>query len=44
MPHFVASDLALCCLPMSYKMDARLIWVKPVFLQFLCKCFSVVKR
>ena len=24
---FVASDLVLHCLPMSYKKDARLIWV-----------------
>ena len=27
MPHSVASDLGLHCLPMSYKKDARLIWV-----------------
>ena len=27
-PHSVASDLGLHCLPMSYKKDARLIWVK----------------
>ena len=28
MPHFVASDLGLHCLPMSHKKDAKLIWVK----------------
>ena len=28
MPHSVASDMGLHCLPMSYKNDARLIWVK----------------
>ena len=27
MPHFAASDLVLHCLPMSYKKEARLIWV-----------------
>ena len=27
-PHSVASDLARRCLPMSYKKDARHIWVK----------------
>ena len=27
MPHSAASDLILYCLPMSHKMDARLIWV-----------------
>ena len=27
-PRFAASDLILHCLPMSYKKDARLIWVK----------------
>ena len=26
-PRSVASDLGLCCLPMSHKKDARLIWV-----------------
>ena len=29
MPHTVASDLGMHCLPMSHKKDARLIWVKP---------------
>ena len=28
MPHSVASDLGLHCLPLSHKKDARLIWVK----------------
>ena len=28
MPHSVASDLGLHCLPMSHKKDARHIWVK----------------
>ena len=28
MPHCVASDLGLHCLPMSHKKDAKLIWVK----------------
>ena len=28
MPHSVASDLGLHCLPMSHKKDARNIWVK----------------
>ena len=28
MPHSVASDLGLHCLPMSHKKDARRIWVK----------------
>ena len=27
-PRSVVSDLGLCCLHMSHKMDARLIWVK----------------
>ena len=27
-PHVAASHLDLFCLPMSHKMDARLIWVK----------------
>ena len=27
-----ASDLVLDCLPMSHKMDARLIWVHPYLL------------
>ena len=27
-PKFAASHLRLFCLPMSHKMDARLIWVK----------------
>ena len=27
-PHFASSDLGLLCLLMSYKKDARLIWVK----------------
>ena len=30
-PHFAASDLVLHCLPMSHKMEARLIWVKKQF-------------
>ena len=29
MPNSTASDLGLHCLPMSHKMDARLIWVNP---------------
>ena len=28
MPHSVASDLGLHCLPMSHKKDARIIWDK----------------
>ena len=28
MPHFVASDLVVHCLPMSHKKNARLIWIK----------------
>ena len=28
MPHSVASDLGMHCLPKSHKKDARLIWVK----------------
>ena len=28
MPHSVASDLGLHCMPMSHKKDARHIWVK----------------
>ena len=31
MPHSAASDLGLHCLHMSYKKDARLIWVKGWF-------------
>ena len=27
MPHFEASDLVLCRLPMSHKKEARLLWV-----------------
>ena len=27
-PRFAASHLGLFCLPMSHKMDARLIWVE----------------
>ena len=34
MPHYVASDVGLYCLPMSHKKDARLIWIKLV--QCLC--------
>ena len=30
MPHAMASDLGLHCLPMSHKWNARLIWVKPI--------------
>ena len=36
MPHFVASDLGLHCLPMSHKKYTRLIWVKPFWLN---RCF-----
>ena len=32
-PHSVASDLGLHCLPISNKKEARLKWVKSVFLQ-----------
>ena len=32
MPHYVASDLGLHCLPMSHKKDTRLIWVKPIYM------------
>ena len=32
MPHYVASGLGLHSLPMSHKMDARLIWVVMFFL------------
>ena len=28
MLHTAASDLGLCCLSMSHRKDARLIWVK----------------
>ena len=37
MPHSVASDLGLHCLPLSHKKDARLIWVKreTVFFSFV---------
>ena len=36
---FVASDLVLHCLPMSYKKDARLIWVKHMRQEpFLINC------
>ena len=42
MPHFVASDLVLHCLPMSHKKKARLIWVKitkiDVILSITIKC------
>ena len=31
-PHSVASDLALCYLPMSHIKDARHIWVKNAIL------------
>ena len=30
-PHFAASHLGLCCLPMSHKRDARLKWVNGDF-------------
>ena len=33
MPHFVESDLGLHYLPMSYKKNARHIWVK---MQLFC--------
>ena len=38
MPHSVASDLGLHCLPMSHKKDARHIWVK---LQSFCYLIRV---
>ena len=38
MPHYVASDLVLHCLPMSNKIDARLIWVN-----FLLTLYSIMK-
>ena len=34
-PRFAAADLVLHCLPMSHKMDARLIWVNTLFNQNL---------
>ena len=38
MPHYVASDLGLYCLPMSHKKDAMLIWVNLV----QCLCPSIL--
>ena len=37
MPHSVASDQVLHCLPMSHKKEARLIWVNEI-------CFSPHKN
>ena len=34
MPHFVASDPDLHCLPMSHKKDARHIWVNHTHIVF----------
>ena len=40
-PHFAASHLGLFCLPMSHKMDARLIRVKPSqLLSLVCSLLS----
>ena len=36
-PLSVASDLGLYCLPMSYKKDARHIWIKMQLVCYLLK-------
>ena len=41
MRHFAVPDLVLHCLLMSYKKDARLIWVK---LTMALQCFSFLPR
>ena len=38
---FAASDLVLHCLPLSYKKDARLLWVKKMFAVTLLIIFQV---
>ena len=47
MPHSAASDLDLHCLLMSYKKDARLIWVKiafsGLFLMLFCRLLIFFK-
>ena len=37
MPHFVASDLGLHCLPMSHKKDSRQMWVENAIILLISK-------